>query len=117
MHNSDYYREEAATQQCLPFSSLGGEKLLGLVILCYAAGRRGTSHARGDEMAKTIVAPHGLFYMENAGGCEPAHLEIPPSMAANEHQPSCFALEEEMGDGWTGSGGMRPAINEARPSL
>jgi hypothetical protein len=38
-------------------------------------------------------------------------------MAAEEHQPSCFALEEEKGEGWKGSGAMEPAINEARPSL
>jgi hypothetical protein len=69
------------------------------------------------KMVKTIVAPHGLFYMENAGGYKPAYLEIPPSMAADEHQPSCFALEEEKGEGWKGSGAMKPAINEARPSL
>ena len=72
---------------------------------------------REDEMVETIVAPHGLFYMENAGGYKPAYLEIPPSMATDEHQPSCFALEEEMGEGWKGSGAMGPAINEARPSL
>jgi len=70
-----------------------------------------------DEMVETIVAPHGLFYMENAGGYKPAYPEIPPSMAAEEHQPSCFALEEEKGEGWKGSGAMEPAINEARPSL
>lgn len=31
-----------------------------------------------------------------------------PSMAAEEHQPSCFALEEERGEGWKGSGAMGP---------
>jgi hypothetical protein len=35
----------------------------------------------------------------------------------NEHQPSCFALEEEKGGDWKGSGGSRPAIKEAKPSL
>jgi DNA-directed RNA polymerase alpha subunit len=34
-------------------------------------------------------------------------LEI-PSMAAAEHQPSCFALEEEKGGGWKRSGAMGP---------
>jgi hypothetical protein len=72
---------------------------------------------REDEMVETIVAPHGLFYMENAGGYKPAHPESPPSVAADEHQQSCFALEEEKGEGWKGSGAMRPAIKEARPSL
>jgi hypothetical protein len=33
------------------------------------------------------------------------------------HQPSCFAWEEEKGEGWNGNGAMGPAINEARPSL
>jgi hypothetical protein len=68
-------------------------------------------------MVETIVAPHGLFYMENAGGYKPEYPEIPPSMTEEEHQPSCFALEEEKGEGWKGSGAMGPAINEARPSL
>jgi hypothetical protein len=68
-------------------------------------------------MAETIVASHGLFYMENAGGCkdEPPHSEISPSMGAEER--SCFALEDERGEGWNGSGAMGPAINETRPSL
>ena len=56
-------------------------------------------------------------HMENAGGYKPVHPQIPPSMAAEERQPSCFALEEEKGEGWKGSGAMKPAINEARPSL
>jgi len=43
--------------------------------------------------------------------------DIPRSVAAEEHQPSCFGLEEERGEGWNGSGVMGPAINEARPSL
>jgi hypothetical protein len=33
----------------------------------------------------------------------------------DEHQPGCFALEEERGGHWTGS--SVPVINEARPSL
>ena len=33
----------------------------------------------------------------------------------DEHQPGCFALEEEKGGNWTGSG--VPVIKEARPSL
>jgi hypothetical protein len=70
-----------------------------------------------NNMAKTIVAPHGLFYMENTGGYKPAQSEIPPSMLAEKHQPSCFGGEEEKGEGWKGSGAMGPAINEARPSL
>jgi len=35
----------------------------------------------------------------------------------NEHQPSCFALEEERGANWKGSGGSVPSIKEAKPSL
>jgi hypothetical protein len=33
----------------------------------------------------------------------------------DERQPGCFALEEERGGHWTGSG--FPAIKEARPTL
>jgi hypothetical protein len=33
----------------------------------------------------------------------------------DEHQPGCFALEEERGGNWTGSG--VPGIKEAKPSL
>jgi hypothetical protein len=68
-------------------------------------------------MVKTAVAPHGLFYMENAGGCKQEYPDNPPSMAAEDHQPSCFAGEEEKGESWKGSGAMGPTINEARPSL
>jgi hypothetical protein len=35
----------------------------------------------------------------------------------DEHQPSCFALEEERGDNWKGTGAAAPAIKEAKPSL
>jgi hypothetical protein len=34
---------------------------------------------------------------------------------ADEHQPSCFGLEEERGGKW--SGGSVPVIKEARPTL
>jgi hypothetical protein len=37
------------------------------------------------------------------------------SAMPDEHQPGCFALEEERGGNWTGSG--VPVIKEARPSL
>jgi hypothetical protein len=33
----------------------------------------------------------------------------------DEHQPGCFALEEERGGNWSGSGA--PVIKEARPTL
>jgi hypothetical protein len=35
----------------------------------------------------------------------------------DEHQSGCFALEEERGANWKGSGGAVPSIKEARPSL
>jgi hypothetical protein len=35
----------------------------------------------------------------------------------DEHQPGCFALEEERGINWKGSGGTVPLLKEARPSL
>jgi hypothetical protein len=34
---------------------------------------------------------------------------------SDEHQPGCFALEEERGGNWTGTGA--PVIKEARPTL
>jgi hypothetical protein len=42
-------------------------------------------------------------------------LPILRSPARDERQPSCFALEEERGGHWTGSG--VPIIREARPTL
>ena len=68
-------------------------------------------------MEKPIIVPHGLFYMENAGGYKPADTDIAQPLAAEGHLPSCFALEEERGEGWSGNGAMGPAINEALPSL
>lgn len=35
----------------------------------------------------------------------------------DEHQPSCFGLEEERGENWKGTGATSPAIKEAKPSL
>lgn len=35
----------------------------------------------------------------------------------DEHQPSCFGLEEERGENWKGTGASPPAIKEAKPSL
>jgi hypothetical protein len=63
----------------------------------------------------TKQAPHGLFYMENAGGYHAQPEE--PAPAADEHQPGCFALEEERGEGWTGSGASGPLVKETRPTL
>ena len=61
----------------------------------------------------TRTPHHGLFYMENAGGLQ---VEPEPN-ATDERQPSCFALEEEKGEDWKGSGAARLQIYEARPSL
>src|SRR5262245_41425102 len=53
---------------------------------------------RESKMTKTIdgtkVPHHGLFYMENAGGLR-VEQESPAPIAAEERQPSCFALEDE----------------------
>jgi hypothetical protein len=35
----------------------------------------------------------------------------------DEHQPSCFGLDEERGGDWKGSGRTVPSIKEAKPSL
>jgi hypothetical protein len=37
--------------------------------------------------------------------------------APDERQPGCFALEEERGGDWKGSGRTVPSIKEAKPSL
>ena len=69
----------------------------------------------------TKVAPHGMFYMEGAGGCHPeldAHSDLDArSSPAETHQPSCFGQEEEMGSSWKGAGATEQTINEARPTL
>ena len=52
----------------------------------------------------TKAAPHGMFYMEDAGGCQP-ELDAPTSVET--HQSSCFGQEEEMGSGWNGAGAAR----------
>ena len=45
--------------------------------------------------------------------------KLPPEIlrpaVPDEHQPGCFALEEERGGNWSGSG--VPAVKEARPTL
>jgi hypothetical protein len=43
--------------------------------------------------------------------------ETPVSTPTDEHQASCFGLEEERGEGWKGSGAAKSEINEAKPSL
>ena len=63
------------------------------------------------------MSQHGMFHMENAGGYKPAEPQTPHAMAAEERQPSCFALEEERGEQWKGTGRAAAVINEARPSL
>ena len=55
------------------------------------------------------LAFRGVFHFEGAGGA--------PKQVDEEHQPGCFALEEEKGGNWKGSGGAGPAVNESRPSL
>ncbi len=66
----------------------------------------------------TKVAPHGMFYMESAGGChaDPEDLDASSSQV-QAHQPSCFALEEERGWDWKGAGGAGKTIKDARPTL
>ena len=69
------------------------------------------------EIDGTKVAPHGLFYMEDAGGYDVKQAAPPSPPPDEEHQPSCFALEEESREDWKGTGAMKPAINEVRPTL
>ncbi len=68
----------------------------------------------------TRIAHHGLYYMENAGGTH--SITVPPTLTADQqiadqHQPSCFALEEEKGADWKGRRAAGPIINEVKPSL
>jgi hypothetical protein len=39
------------------------------------------------------------------------------AVVPDELQPGCFALEEERGGSWKGSGGTVPFVKEAKPSL
>jgi hypothetical protein len=39
------------------------------------------------------------------------------SAVSDEHQPGCFAQEEERGGDWKGSGGTEPPVKEAKPNL
>jgi hypothetical protein len=88
-----------------------------------AAPRENT---RQDDMTNathgTEPTPHGLFYMENAGGCHDAPAIAPTdaeeaTAPMEEHQPSCFAQEEERGQDWHGAGASGPAVKETRPTL
>jgi hypothetical protein len=60
----------------------------------------------------TSVPPHGMFFMESTGGYH-SDIETPDE----EHQPSCFGLEEEKGEHWDGTGATRPLLAETRPTL
>ena len=62
-------------------------------------------------------ASHGLFYMENAGGtrAEPAPATAPS--LGDARQPSCFAQEEERGEGWHGEGASAPLVKDVKPTL
>jgi hypothetical protein len=53
--------------------------------------------------------------MENAGGL-PVEQGSRASIA-EERQPSCFALEDEKGEDWKGTGATRSQIIDVRPSL
>jgi hypothetical protein len=54
---------------------------------------------------------HGIFFMESAGGYR--WMEN----GDEEHQPSCFGLEEEKSEPWSGSGATRPLLVETRLTL
>jgi len=55
-------------------------------------------------------------------GCILTRLKKPPTetlrpAVSDERQSGCFALEEERGANWKGSGRTVPSIKEAKPSL
>jgi len=114
------------TSACLACRGTGKRSIAGVKIgnckECDGSGRRRCDVCGGIGEVEppspiTPATQHGLFYVENAGGYKPADATTVPSSAANEHQPSCFAMEEERGEGWKGSGATKPAINEAKSSL
>jgi hypothetical protein len=47
---------------------------------------------------------------------KPLRETFQPAVPA-EREPGCFALEEERGSNWKGSGGAVPSIKEVKPSL
>jgi len=59
----------------------------------------------------TKIAPHGMFFMENARDRDPEWTDL------EEHAPSCFALEEEKGESWHGGGAASVVFKDVRPSL
>ncbi len=58
----------------------------------------------------TKVPSHGMLFMESAGGYHSIE-------NGDKHQPSCFGLEKEKGEPWTGSGATGPLLVETRPTL
>jgi hypothetical protein len=64
----------------------------------------------------TRIAPHGMFYLEDAGGIV-SEAAGAVETKADDHDPGCFALEEEKGEGWGGVGAMKPLVEEKRPTL
>ena len=64
-------------------------------------------------LAITALAVCGCIFTRKPS--KKLHMKSLKAAVSDEHQPGCFALEEEKGDHWTGSGA--PNIKEARPSL
>ena len=62
----------------------------------------------------TRIAPHGLFFMESTGARE---IELNVPSADDERGQGCFALEEERGEGWHGTGATTVLIKDVRPTL
>ncbi len=60
----------------------------------------------------TTVLPHGMFFMESAGG-----YHAKTESTDEEHQPSCFGLEEEKGESSSGTGAAHPLLTETMPTL
>ena len=113
------------TSACLVCRGTGKRSIAGINISnckeCNGSGQRRCDVCGGigevePPFPNTPATQHALFYMENAGGYKPADTTV-PSTAANEHHPSCFALEEERGERWKGTGATKPSVNETKPSL
>ncbi len=77
-----------------------------------------TEDAMTTAIDATKLPPHGIFYLEDAGGLEQGReVADQPQSSSAEHAPSCFGFEEERGEPWGGAGSSSLAIKETRPSL
>ena len=59
----------------------------------------------------------GQLRCDVCGGSGEVEPPLSTAPDVNEHQPSCFGLEEERGERWKGGGATKTTINEVKSSL